>query len=1424
MFKKFTVFVLLAICFSNPFKVYGQDNYASFDRITIMDGLSQSSVYCILQDNKGFLWFGTRDGLNKYDGYSFKSYKNSSDNPYSISNNEVICLCMDNSGLLWIGTRGGGLNIYDSRTEKFWAFRKKQNDEHAINSNVVSAIFKDSNGNIWVGTLEGLYKAVASAAGDSISVSFTNVSNKANLKFEPAFAIRNIIESRKGNLLICTENRFYLFNPDTRLYKLIRLPNIQYFTSSFQQSDSILWMGTFENGLLKVVFNKDEEGEIKSITRYDITQNGEYHLNQSRVDALLNDQFNNLWVATRGGLVKFDLRKGTKTTFVNNRIDDKSISDNRLNSLYEDCTGVMWIGTESQGLDKYDLYKKQFDHYKSVPGNLNSLSNNFVTAIHGSQPDIVWIGTDGGGLDKIDYSNGRVPIFRHFKSNLNKNGSLLSDNIVSLLQDREGTLWVGSTTNSLGRLDKGQVSFHYFPLSGYIYAFMEDREGNIWTGNWNYGLFCFNKKTNTFKNFLHNESNPNSLSFNVVLSIFQDKNRNVWVGTKGGGLNKLIDPGFSPQEARFRVYKNEPDNPASLSHNDVYCIYQDKSGVIWIGTAGGLNKVIYIIKNNEPEITFKSYSESDGLPNGVIYGILEDKHGNLWMSTNNGISKFNPRTEKFINFDINDGLQANEFHYNSFFEDSNGRMYFGGINGLNVFYPDSIKVNPFKPIIVFTGIKILGIPVEIGKKVNGRVMLQKSINEKSEIELTFRDKEITIEFAAIHFAVPKKNKYLFRLKGFNDQWQQVSSQTRYVTYTNLDQGDYVFEVKASNNDGVWNDTPATLKIKVYPPPWKTFWAYLLYAGIVVILLLIFRRYTLIAVTEKNILKIEHLEREKIEELSRLKIQFFTNVSHELRTPLTLINSPLEELLVYKKTDDFMKQQLGLMHRNVNRLLQMINQLLDFRKIDSGQLKLKVSEVNLIDLINDIYLSFNQYSLARNISFHYMHHEENINLWLDKEKITTVFYNILSNAFKFSPDQSSIIIDITIKEKQEILPKSKKNNLITDKSIIKRFAEIKIIDSGIGIDQAHIEKIFDRFYQVNEWDTAKFGGSGIGLAIAREYVEMNGGSIDVESASGNGSCFRVLLPFGKGHLNNEHITIIEQPGENDTLGFIKGSIEDVVVTGELAQGEVFSKLNEDDLKKPVILIIEDNIEMLEYLNGKFSSKYKILLATNGAKGIESAIENNPDLIITDLMMPGLDGIELCKRIKTDLNTSHIPIIILTAKSTEESMIEGLETGADVYITKPFNVDVLKAQIKTLLDSRQKMKLNFSRQLILQPKEVTFTSTDERFLKKLMEVVELNLSDVNFGIKELTQAMGMSHSVIFRKIKSLAGLNVVELIRSIRLKKAALILKKNKLPIAEVSYMVGFSDSKYFSKCFIKEFGFTPTEYSNRAEKEPPSIET
>jgi len=1384
-----------------------------------MDGLSQSSVNCILQDKKGFIWLGTRDGLNKFDGYSFKSFKNEPNNPASISNNEITCLCQDDSGLLWIGTRGGGLNIYDPHSESFVRFQNRQNDPGSLKSNVVLSIFIDSKNNTWIGTTNALYKAVRINTKDSIiNLSFVNVSKDIKVYLVPGFSVRNINESRNGNLLIATESGIYLFNTSTYHFKELGIPNVNdyFFTCSYQQSNNILWLGTFDAGILKVIFERNEESRIVKIERFDRSIAGFKHLNHNRVDALLADRFNNLWIATRGGLVRLNLNTNTKSVFSSDPFDERSISDNKLNSLFVDRTGVLWIGTESQGVNKYDLYKKKFYHFKSIPGNANSLSNNVVSAIYGGQKDIIWVGTDGGGIDKIDFSNFNSPQFTHYKNNPNTPGSLLSDNILSLYQDKQNTLWVGSSCNFLIKMNNGRFPCKNMTINGYIFAIMEDNLGNLWTGNWNYGLNRIDKLSGTFKNFRHIDSDPNSLSFNAIFSIYQDKDRSIWVGTKGGGLNKFIDPNANPEEAKFKIYKNDPNNPSSISHNDVYCIYQDKSGVLWVGTGGGLNKVIYIIKDNRPELTFKSYLEKDGLPNGVIYGILEDNSNNLWLSTNKGISQFNPFTEKFINYDIHDGLQANEFHQNASCMDSKGRIYFGGINGINIFIPDSIKTNPFQPQVVITNIKIMGKPAEIGKKLNGKIILKNSVTETNNIQLTFRDKEITIEFAALHFADPKKNKYKYRLIGFNDQWQEISSQARSVTYTNLDNGNYVFNVIASNNDGKWNEVPTSMNIKVLPPPWKTVWAYFFYFLIIVLLLLIFRKYSLIANEEKNNLKIEHIERTKLEELSRLKIQFFTNVSHELRTPLTLINSPLEDLLNYKKTDNYIKQQLNLMHRNTNRLLQMINQLLDFRKIDSGQLKLKISEINLIELITDIYISFSQHAKARNINLHFMHQDENIQLWIDKEKIATVFYNILSNAFKFSLDKSSIVIEVSIAEKSKSLlyPLKKFFGRATSNQL--QYVVTEIRDNGIGIEKQHLEKIFDRFYQVSEKENQKFEGSGIGLAIAREYIKMHGGLIEVDSIAGEGSSFKVSLPIGKKHLDATNVTFIEQHDSTNTIDTLLQSIQKASAEEEKVEAELLTDSDQNNLSKLLILIVEDNIEMLEYIGSKLAPKYKIIKASNGAKGMEMAIEKNPDLIIADLMMPEMDGIELCKRIKTDINTSHIPIIILTAKSTEESVIEGLETGADVYISKPFNFEILKAQIKTLLDSRQKMRLNFTRQLILEPKVVTITSTDERFLQKLMDVVEHNLGDVNFGIKELTQSMGMSHSVIFRKTKSLTGLNVVEFIRSIRLKKAALILKKNKLPISEVSYMVGFSDPKYFSKCFIKEFGITPSEYSNNNE--------
>jgi signal transduction histidine kinase/ligand-binding sensor domain-containing protein/DNA-binding NarL/FixJ family response regulator len=1386
------IIILLGFC---TLRLLGQHEQYIFEHITQKDGLSQSSVYAIFQDKQGFMWFGTRDGLNRYDGYRFKIFQHKITDSLSLRSNEVHVIIDDTIGNLWIGTTGGGLNIFDPVHELFY---KAASDQlTSTTQNMVNAIFRDSKGNMWIGTKNGLYKACAEKDyKNTFRVRVKEISDITNNQKDKSLMVRGISETAKNNLILSTDNGVYCFNPLSKTISLIDIPQTQnfIFTSSFQENKNTFWFGTFDYGVYKVTFENDEESEIKSVEIFYTTSIGYFNMPNKRAEGMVSDQFGNLWVYTRLGLVKFNLKQKSKVVFKNDPLNDRSISDNRNNSLFIDRTGILWIGGEYQGINKLNLNSKPFLQIKNIPGNSNSLINNYVSAIGGHQKNTIFIGTDGSGFERLDFEKNNNFKFTHFN---NITFPILRENqIISLIQDNNGIVWIGSAVNSLGEFDPVKKTLKYHRNPGHTFSLYRGSGDYLWVGTWIHGLCRYNIKTEKFDLFTHN-TNPNSLSIDIVLSILEDKNHTLWVGTKGGGLNCLKNIHEDPANANFIIYKNNLDKKGSLSNNDVNCIMQAKDNTIWVGTSEGLNKVII---NGDNTIQFKSYLQKDGLPNSCIYGVLEDNKGDLWASTNKGISRFNPQNETFTNYDHNDGLQSDEFRHNAYFKDVAGNMYFGGNNGLNIFCPDSIKINHFTPKVVITDIKIPGRSLEDEP-------LKMSISFIKELELNYKDKEITIEFAALHYAVPHKNQYKYRLKGFNDNWQTVTANKRSATYTNLDQGSYIFQVKASNNDGVWTEVPIELKIIVLAPPWKTPWAYLVYLIILGSALLIFRNYTLIAVKEKHKLVIEHLEREKIEELAKLKIQFFTNVSHELRTPLTLISSPLEDLLANDKIDETSKQQLGLMQRNVDRLLQMINQLLDFRKIDSGQLKISVSEVNLIELIQEVSQSFVQHALAKNIKFQFMPFQESMLLWVDKEKIRTVIFNLLSNAFKYSPDGSTIAIETNIGEK-EFKPRGVHKKLLQIKSGKKiTFLEIKITDTGIGIAKNQLKKIFDRFYQATE-NPMNISGSGIGLAISREYVEMHGGVINVVSSQNSGSSFSFFLPFGKEHFNSEFVSFIEttstlEPSQLQT--FNSDNLVNVKTTAEKDE-------------KPLLLFVEDNQEMCDYIVSKLGALYRIELAMNGQKGWDVAKKRNPDLVITDLMMPEMDGIELSSKLKNDIETSHIPIIILTAKSTEESTIEGLETGADVYIPKPFSINILKAQIKSLLDSRTKLKNNFNRQLILQPKEVAITSIDERFMKKLLEVVEDYIADPNFGIKEMTTQMNMSHSVLFRKIKSLTGLNVVEFVRSFRLKKAALILAKKKIPISEVSYLTGFSDPKYFSKCFQKEFGMTPTEYSNKQDRE------
>lgn len=1407
------IILYITLLFSNS--SYGQSLEASrdvrFDVVSTAQGLSQSCVYNLAQDKQGFIWVGTRDGLNRFDGYDFISFKNNPQDTNSLSNNEITKIFVNSHGNLWIGTRGGGLNHYNQTKNRFTRYANLNYE------NIVRDIFESEDGTLWVGSSEGLLKA--EKGNENERRVFTNVSNGAvytnNKHVIPRVKLNKSVISisslSKNILFIGTEQGAYLYDKTKNLFDKVNLgaSDNTIVTSSLIEKNGTIWVGTF-NGLVKLYPEKTVENAY-SPEFFNIWQKGTHHLLSDRIEAIRYDCFGNVWVGSHGGgLIRF-AKDDKITTYVNDPLDGQSLGDNIVNSLLMDNTGVLWIGTESQGCNKLDLYRKKFIHIHNIPNNSNSLSVNSITAMASSGNDVVWVGSAVKGLDKLTYHPDGTYKVEHFKD-IPINTQFAVSEVISLLEDRNGALWIGTGSNTFTRYRKDD-GFKSFPMNGYVFSIHCDRQNGLWLGTWGQGLAKFDRETGAVRRFTNIPGSANSLSSDKVLSIFDDAKGNLWVGTKAGGISISSLADLEHGKNNFKSFKHKETDVKSIVHNDVYCIMQDSKGNIWLGTGGGLCKVVWpdsgnsAQNNNFDAIHFESYLEKDGLPNNVIYGILEDSQGNLWLSTNNGLSMFNPGKRQFKNYGINDGLQANEFRSNAFAKDNKGNMFFGGVNGLTVFNPDNIKDNPCLANAVITRFKVFSAAVKPGMIVNGQAILENDIAQTKHIELTYKVKEITFEFSALHYANPQRIKYAYRLLGFNDKWQTVEGSARTVTYTNLGDGKYTFQVKATNNDGKWNETPVELTIKMLPPLWRKPWFYFIYVVIILLLLYGFQKYSLIAVKEKNRLAIERLEHKKQLELSQAKMRFFTNVSHEIRTPLTLISDPLNQVIRNGNIDEGSKKSLNLMANNVSRLLHMVNQLLQLQNIDLGSVKLKVATVEFAPFIKGIADHFVQSALRKNITFSVNNELGDKSLCIDKEKLGTVFYNLLSNAFKFTPEHGTISVNIYSYRKNTKFSFKNLDSWLLEKKQTSNWVAVEIADNGTGIPQKELKNIFHRFYQVNDSDAEHHAGSGIGLALVKDYVGLHRGQVKVTSKPGHGSIFTVYLRTGNHHLRHKHYVVDDETDKaiEATLSThvqdVKTSVSEPALAVNIAQ----------NVTLPSLLIIEDDIDLAGYMASYLAKYYTVELVHDGKSGLQRVQSQLPDLVISDVMLPEMNGLQLCQHLKTDIETSHIPVILLTARVSDENIREGYDCGADVYVAKPFNIDILAKQVHALLESRATWRKKFSQQLVLMPTDVTISSTDEQFLKKLVDVTDVHLSDSEFDVTRLVDAMNMSHAVILRKVKALTDMSLVDFIKNQRLKKAALILQKGKISIADVGYMVGFSDPKYFSKCFIKEFGKTPTGY-------------
>jgi signal transduction histidine kinase/ligand-binding sensor domain-containing protein/DNA-binding response OmpR family regulator len=1371
---KFFQVIFFIICLHKL--IQSQSEIVQFDHFNLDDGLSQYTVYCIVQDNKGFLWFGTADGLNRYDGYKFKIFRNDPIDSSSLSANRIYSLYEDSKQNLWIGTYGGGLNKFNRETETFLNYQNTPGDNKSLSDNEVLTIYEDRSQTLWIGTEGGgLNKFLRE---EDHFKHYKNIPSDQNSLSDDIVQV--IFGDHSGVLWIGTRhgglNKFasqkeqfnrYIHNPLDQ--SSISNDEVR---SIYKDSNGNLWIGTGNGGLNK--FDTSDE----TFTRYKVNPSDPKSINSNRIFSIVEDKMGSLWIGTMGGgLNKYIEESDNFISYTTNPYVSTSLSNDGIFSLFEDNTGVLWIGTYGGGINKLDSRKQQFALYRNDPNNPNSLGNNKVFSILEDHSGNIWIGTSGG-LNKYDRAAKRFTVY---KSRPNDSGSLSNDEVLSICEDKSGQLWIGTYWAGLNLFNRERnifINYKHDPSDPYsisenkIFTVYEDSDGFLWIGTDGGGLNKFDKDK---KQFIHYKYDPNditSLSANRIFSICEDNSGDLWVGTDRGGLNK-----FNKKTKKFKSYKNDPTSPSSISSDGVFSIYESKLGDLWIGTyGGGLNKFI------RDEEKFERFTIKDGLPSNVVYGILEDESGNLWLSTNFGLSKFNPQSNSFKNYNVTDGLQSNEFNQGAFFKGKTGEMFFGGTNGFNIFHPDSIKENPYLPKIVITEFQLLHKPVPIGyDSLFGRTILHKSILETEQIELNYDDNVISFEFSALDFWNPQKNQYAYIMEGFDEEWTHTDAKIRLVTYTNLDPGKYVFRVKGSNNDGIWNEAGTAIKIIINPPWWATWWAYTIYGIMIISLFVILRQYDLRRQKLKQQLELEREHAVKLEEIDQMKSRFFTNISHEFRTPLTLILGPAEKI-ISETIDNNAGKQAGLIKRNANLLLDLINQLLDLSKIEAGKLKLEASLSNLSSFVKGITKSFDSLAEGKDIALKIHIEKQNIVAYFDKEKMQKIITNLLSNAFKFTMKGGEVEVKLFETARNSVM--------------------LSVRDTGVGISDKDLPKIFDRFYQSDSSSTRESGGTGIGLALTKELVELHDGKISIDSKEGEWTEVIVELPFGMDHPEANQIVKLDEENLIEKEIFIRDSFSG---TSEIEDHELISA------DKNILLIVEDNYDVREFIRDSISKDFNIVEAINGEQGLRKAEKYIPDLIISDVMMPKMDGYEMMRRVKQDEKTSHIPVILLTAKSDRDSKLEGLGLGADDYLTKPFDIKELMARIKNLIETRILLQQKFSGGSFVQKikDKPGLNPLDEKFINKILDVIDVHLSEEEFSIEEISEEVGMSRAQIYRKMKALTGKSPSLFLRSFRLNKAKEMIQSKELSISEISYKVGFASPAYFSRCFKDEFGYPPS---------------
>lgn len=1375
----------------------GQYSNLKFENFSTEDGLSSSTCLEIFQDSEGFLWLGTIDGLNKYDGYHFTTYRPLLDSPHSISNNRIHAIVEDKQSHLWIGT-SNGLNLYIRKLDRFQRIDLLQDREkEAQYQEVINDIYFDqATNNLWVATKNGVFRAIldGSLSGGNYQPTFSHyTTEESDNRSIDNNDITSITADSKGNIWFLSRGD-YLNRYNTATDDFERVLVEQKSVSKLDQLPKSILIDNEDNFWIG--------NNLSSLTVWKQSINSFQQLQLVKADIPIFDIYQDsngiIWVATDGfGLYLLNDEGAIIQHIQNSSKNPFSLPNNQPSKILEDKDGIFWFASYNKGVSKFAISTSLFGHYIYNPEEANSKGSAIAQSVMEDHRGNIWVGTDGNGLLLFD---DKTSAYKPFTSNSESFSSLSSDKILYLFEGDDGHIWVCTWDGGLNKFDPIKETFEQFrtdPNNPYsigqntVWHAVEDDKNRIWLGTQTAGLNLFDPKTERFYRFKNQSGKANSLISDFVFFLYIDSQNRLLVGT-ALGLN-IIDlqelDKFIPEQLSF---KNIQEN--KIQGNRINFITEDSKGFIWIGSDRGLHKM-----SSELEL-LKTYTTANGLPNNLIVGIVEDENGHLWITTKRGISKLDPASDTFKNFNTSDGVQGLEFQSKSIAKTKEGKILAGGINGFNYFDPEDIEQDlpELKPTI--TGLKLFNQTINPASTFNNRKILDAAISQTSEIELRYDENYITFDFLALNFQNPSRVQYAYRMLGLNEEIIEVGSNLS-ANYPSLSPGHYTFEIMASL-DGNWKDSKATsLKLHVLPPPWRSWWAYVIYilclSGIAWLGL---RYYT------------RMVREEKERELDHMKLEFFINISHEFRTPLTLILNPVEKILTSYNDSQVVKSSTEVIQKSVHRLLNLVNQLLDFRKLDLGKTRIEIVEGDIVKFCKETFSQFEGLMVKKGLDFSFVSNESSIISHFDPDKLEKIINNLLSNAIKYTDSGGSVTLMVNQ------LQKSRSASIIRLNKSLEDMVEIRVKDTGIGFKKAQLKDVFNRFFHVDK----NIAGTGIGLNYTRSLVEMHNGEISVESTFKQGSCFIVKLP--KKSKINESIKIENQSdilkdyafGQNASTSAeyefsIQNNVDQEDVETTLLSA---NSLNKEEL--PRVLIVEDNQELRTHLKNELSNAYRIREASNGAKGFELATKYFPDIIISDVMMPVMDGFELCSQIKDNLETCNIPVILLTARFLDEDKIKGYKTGADEYLPKPFSIHILRARIQNLLAQKRRLREKFAAiGGIIPATDLTSNSSDQAFLDKATQFVIDNISE-DFALDELISHLATSRSQLYRKINALTGNNPSHFIRTIRLKYASQLLLGQQYSIKEIAFMTGFNSRAYFSKTFRELFDKTPKQFIGEHE--------